>query len=533
MRMIPGRLNASTLSAAEKRLFSMLQAIDLGPEAVCFHSLNLTRHHRKRFAEADFVIINTRGIFVLEIKGGSIRRNDHGIWEYTNITGRIARSEEGPFNQAHGALMALRKRITAEFGGEFLSSIPLGYGVVFPNCKFDVKSVEWEDWMVADSRAIDTFGNWLKILILNWEDRLSGRARRFNDENVSNLTTFLRPSFEVTPTLSSRITQAEDEAATFTESQLRLIRCLDDSHQILCGGGAGTGKTYLAAELARRWSREPGTTLLVCQSPWLLSHLRQEIKVPGTDIRTIASIIRHPPAKPYERLIVDEGQDLLNHKDLDLLNRTLANGLGEGRWAFFYDINNQAGVIGAFETDALTRLQATRPAILTLSENCRNTREILAYIHDKTRCDMGTRGYGPGPDVKTEILDPTIGCAAAIDRVVDELLEDHVAAGEITILTALPAHQSALRDPSALKSSIEWLDEITIAHRPYRCITIAPVSDFKGLENNIIILVEIEKITNPATRRTLAYIGMSRARALLINILPPDIQLHIPPTPPP
>ena len=73
MRMVPDRPMPSTASAAERRVFELLEATPM-PGATAFHSLWIGRHSEKVSAEGDFVIIRDDAVLVIEVKGGRVRR---------------------------------------------------------------------------------------------------------------------------------------------------------------------------------------------------------------------------------------------------------------------------------------------------------------------------------------------------------------------------------------------------------------------------------------------------------------------------
>ena len=52
--------------------------------------------------------------------------------------------------------------------------------------------------------------------------------------------------------------------------------------------------------------------------------------------------------------------------------------LVNGQWAFLLDSNNQRGLVGRYEDDAMEELLSYRPAKIRLIDNCRNTVEIVA-----------------------------------------------------------------------------------------------------------------------------------------------------------
>ena len=67
-----------TNSNAEIRVFDKIkESFANDNRYLAFHSLNLTKHEKKRFGEADFVIICEFGLFVFEVKGGKIIVDKH------------------------------------------------------------------------------------------------------------------------------------------------------------------------------------------------------------------------------------------------------------------------------------------------------------------------------------------------------------------------------------------------------------------------------------------------------------------------
>ena len=70
-RMLPAQCLRGTSSEAERRIFDHIRS-ETPDSWVALHSLGLTRHRRKPWAEADFVVVTPNGIFVLEVKGGAV-----------------------------------------------------------------------------------------------------------------------------------------------------------------------------------------------------------------------------------------------------------------------------------------------------------------------------------------------------------------------------------------------------------------------------------------------------------------------------
>lgn len=112
--MIPNMVHSSVRSGAERRLFNVIRSAERTDNWICFHSLGLARHDYKRVGEVDFVLVATYGVFVLEVKGGRIRR-DGGSWINTDRYGEEHWKNEGPFEQAASAMFTLEREASTTF----------------------------------------------------------------------------------------------------------------------------------------------------------------------------------------------------------------------------------------------------------------------------------------------------------------------------------------------------------------------------------------------------------------------------------
>ena len=136
---------------------------------VVVHSLGLLRHDRKPWAEADFVVICQRGVFVLEVKGGDITRR--GREWFTN--GRPLK--ESPFDQAAGAAAALYRALKPIC--PFIAESIVGSGVCFPEVDFRARSVDLDRSLIWDAESRDrSFVSYIDGLADYWRGHLGPRA---------------------------------------------------------------------------------------------------------------------------------------------------------------------------------------------------------------------------------------------------------------------------------------------------------------------------------------------------------------------
>lgn len=518
MRMIPSQ-PLGTSSNAEIRMFDQLRGAFSRPDQngwFAMHSLNLPRHEYKRFGEIDFVICGPDGLFVLEVKGGGVSCHD-GIWETTNRYGETERLRESPFKQAEGALHGLRGKLPASLSNVFV----VGYGVVMPDVDRLPDSAEWDRAVLADGRDFRQFEKWLERFIRYWRAK-DPRKSATTPSQLKVLQQHLRPDFEAVVPLHVSAHDVEIRIARLTEDQLRLIDIVEANPQVICSGGAGTGKTMLALELAKRWGALGMKTALACHSPWLKRFLERNA-VPGLIVSLAESL--HVAAKrasieSFDALIVDEGQDILNMDALAQLDSCLHGGISEGRWCFFHDANNQSGLCGSYVPDAYEYLESICPVRIPLKTNCRNSLPILQRIQGDLDADVGNSGVGDGPAIREVCVADADSAIQALEKELHDLMDvERFSPGDIVVLSPLPFVQSWTSSLSEnLRDSISVLDDASPRNINRHSIGFAQIGDFKGLESEVVVLVDMPRPGHSEPLRSLHYVGMSRARALLSMI---------------
>ena len=518
MRMIPSQ-PLGTNSQAEIRIFDQLRAAFSGPDRngwFAMHSLNLPRHEYKRFGEIDFVVCGPDGLFVLEVKGGGVSCRE-GVWETTNRFGETERLRESPFKQAEGALHGLREKLHASLPNIFV----VGYGVVMPDVERLPDSAEWDRAVLADGRDFRQFEKWLERFIRYWRAK-DTRKPAASPSQLNELRQYLRPDFEAVVPLHVSAHDVETRIARLTEDQLRLIDVVEVNPRVICSGGAGTGKTMLALELAKRWGAAGMKTVLACHSRWLKRYLERNA-VSGLIVSLAESIqvaARRAGIEKFDALIVDEGQDILNMDALDQLDNCLCGGISEGRWCFFHDTNNQSGLCGTYVPDAYDYLESFCPVQVPLRTNCRNTLPILQRIQGALDADVGNSGVGDGPAVREVHVADAEGAIQALEQDLRGLVDgEGFNPGDIVVLSPFPFAQSWTSSlPEDLRDSISILDDASPRNLKRHTIGFAQIGEFKGLESEVIVLVDMPGPGHSENLRSCHYVGMSRARALLSMI---------------
>ena len=512
MRMIPGQVGPGA-SRAEIQIFDLLSALEVPGWTYAFHSLNLPEHERKRVCEIDFLLLGERGLLVLEVKGGRVSRRE-GIWYTRDLRGMSHRLKESPFEQASTAMFSLEAKLSQRTGHHLTSSTVFGYGAVFPDVRFTTVSVEWEPEMVLDSACMnaDPLAAKLDQLGSFWENK-PGRRRRLSRENVKRYLNLLRQDFELVPSLQQLSRTIEAELVALTELQYRTLDTYSRNPRLIVEGGAGTGKTMLAAEICRRARGVGDSVMLTCRSGILAGFIKAQagldevITIPFHQIATI-------PGESVDLMVVDEAQDIINPEDLRYLDRVLSGGLANGRWVVLLDSNNQRGLVGRYDDNAMAELRSYRPTEISLRDNCRNTVEIITATQRRTGADLGVTTAGHGLEV-TVVKGSPSSVTEKLASVLEQLENEQIPMNNITLLSPYSFTNSVFASiPSSWRNRIDTLDLIRLrAPTPGR-IGFAQVADFKGLESPFVIL-ESTKSAEASALRALLYVGMTRARAAL------------------
>ena len=255
MKVIPPYVTEVFKSDAEKKFFERLKNVSLEDDWTAFHSLNVSEHEYKRWAELDFVIVGPKGVFVLEVKGGGVSRTN-GIWEFTDRYGQIHKKSEGPFEQVDSGMYALKEKIEPILSITERKQLVIGWGVVFPDIRFAVGGPEHPQQTICDSQFFGSdksVTDFLEMLISYWRSKPGNKGRRaFDTETVSKIRKYIRRDFELVPTLGIQAGDITGKMVRLTEGQSAILEASEHEPRIACRGGAGTGKSFLALETARR-----------------------------------------------------------------------------------------------------------------------------------------------------------------------------------------------------------------------------------------------------------------------------------------
>ena len=385
-KMIPAWIDSE--STAENRVFDLLASDPEANDWIVLHSLGLARRGTKPFGEIDFVVIVPhKGIVCLEVKGGGVSCQ-MGDWQTIDRNGIVHELRKSPFAQAKDSMFALKGAIENKFGqGASESRCPIGYAVVFPDVTCPPVTTEFERCEAIDCEDLERSIS-QSILSLARKKlpkhKTAAGERLPSTSEVKAIRNYLRPNFDRIVAKGPALDQADSTLMSLTEEQYAALDMLEEEPRCLFEGAAGTGKTLLALEYARRAGRDGSKVLLVCKN-LLLGHwlckkaenmddvtagawyeIAKDLIMGGNDdslknefqnqerelsdqgytgqnklynelypLYLESTLDENEP--PYDVLVVDEAQDLVKPRILDSFNLIVRGGLAGGRWAVFGD----------------------------------------------------------------------------------------------------------------------------------------------------------------------------------------------------
>ncbi len=457
-------------------------------------------------SEIDFLVVYDDAVLVIEVKGGRIARHD-GVWTFTDRYGHANSKREGPFEQARSAMFSLRDRLSDRLPA---LDVAFGYLVLTPDQELG-PDLEWDPQLHAGPKAmsVTALTRTLASARRYWLDKHRAAPR---GHAYGELMRVLRPDFDRVPSLTARVHRLEDDFVRFAERQYELLLAAERNPRIVCTGGAGSGKTLLAVETARRAAAAGDSVLVTCRSTVLAVLIEDALA--GSGAHCVA-FDRIAPLCPVDVLVVDEAQDLMDLETYTELDGLITGGWEHGRWRVFCDANNQASVDGNFDRTVFEALAADA-TVVHLPFNCRNTATIVTQTQLTTDADLGVARAGEGPPVEYRLCPDEQAVAHELDTRLRQLRSEEVPLEEIAVVTVRDeVTDSAATLTSAYRKGT-LVQRRDVRHRPGSggAAQLVTAAHIKGLEAAHVCVVDVEDTRTAASRARL-YVAMTRARISL------------------
>ncbi len=552
-RMIPSLISPEVKSNAERKIFEWFRDDPETEGWVVLHSLGIANHKTLLYGEVDFIVVAPKlGVFALEVKGGRVKR-ENGIWHFTNKYGQTASKERGPFEQANEGIFSLFETVRKKCGTNHkFNNLLFGAGVMFPDIIFQVEDFDFDQCQVFDINDGRNVSAYIKRLSKYYRKKWGEKYGPMKPEKLPDTKTvrefanMLRGDFDKAILISTQINYTEEALVSLTGEQMKCLDQLEDNPRCLIQGAAGTGKTLIAIEEVKKSVVNGEKVALFCFNTMLAEWLKryfssldkglqpEYIGSFHSFLRYMASLanmkINYPNTEDdsdfyrkemplialeslekkqiyFDKIVIDEAQDLLNSDYLDVIDSILKGGINRGRWSMFGDFTMQA-IYNKEETpEYMINLLENRTSFIRykLRINCRNTKQIgneikyltgVKYNYFETNID--------GPPVNYITYNTAEEQKNKLSNLILKLKSEKLEESKIVILSPYKFQNSVVSLLTGFKIE-EYRPEITGR------ITFSTIQAYKGLENSVVIICDI----NTFEHDKLMYVALSRARTAL------------------
>ena len=569
-QMLPSRAYTSFPDddgEAEEFVFDKLED-SLPDDYLVYHSVDWIRTGEQEFeermqGEIDYLVLNPEGrILLLEVKSGAIgydRKKGH--WFRRKGGERVA-EDTNPLEQ----LWSARKRLVGELAGHENLGRPgrypglVGTGLCFPH-------MNEQDAIGLDRLDFPTdrilFYDELNEGDIEEEiDQVLEQSRRDLDFDPDGLEEHektvlkedaLSARFDLPRSLRNQLDVASEAVFRLKQKQLDFLDVISHKAEAYTKGYAGSGKTVLSIEQARRLADKGLDVLWLCYNKVLHRELSERFETEGLEVSHYhefadlfcrdhdVNIFDHEDDDPsvfwtetvpelflqtaeasdrtYDAIIIDEAQDFLDSYVFGLQEL-----LGDdGKFYVFYDPAQNV-----YHDDLPDWLAEKEDDSLFLPWNVRNTREISLVSGT-----LGDVAYGEHVDDLGPSGAPVrVSTAEDLAGVQEELRTSfHQVFQEEGVVTDRAVVLGYRRFENTLFAEDPELGNYTVVDAKERVedgegdfdpgeVRYFTIHSFKGLDEDLVFLINPEA----GEKQRLDYTGASRARSLLwIITADPDV----------
>lgn len=507
--LFPKELANDPKRNAERKVFNALRDF-LPAEFHAYYSRpwwGLDASGGEKHGEADFVVAHPdKGVIFLEVKGGRVSfEPSSDTWSSTDQHG-ISHRIKDPIDQAMKCLHS--------FLGMFKQDqiwprglIKITYAAILP----DTHEPPVNKQVVGKHpKGLFLFGNKFPEGLEEWVDDRLQRGGQEVGPGPAGMQVIRRIvadptklSFPLRSVLDGEVAQMDQYLVGV---QFHVLVSVQRNARSVVFGGAGTGKTVVAVELASRLAQQNLNVLFLARSENLRAFIGRMLPIEGIDIMGWNEFnSQSDQVSRWDWVIVDEAQDL-NHADITQLGRYT----GTARIAVFLD-SNQAIINDPRQISE--RLNAEE---LWLSINLRNTKSIARVTSKLFEGDL-PETIGPEGETPSATTDVTELVPALIEHI-RGLLKAGIRRQQVSVIT----DGISLRNRTLTALNSADLKAARLMEWEPSSIVVETIEDFKGLESDYLIVM----VENPANLSVqLSYVAASRARSRLHLIAQTDTGL--------
>ena len=534
--MYPAREDLSEIPYSELRVYDLLATLD--DSYTIFHSVQWIKRSNKwksTWKENDFLVLNRNlGALVLEVKGGDIECRGGVFLQKNQQTGEInilnPAKKNDPLSQAIDGIYHYR-RLLDTIAYDLSDRFPVEAAVWFSTCNisdkisfFPLKYREVSDAVLGDEDF--SLG---KQAIQSVFSFYSNREKvSISDDEYNRIIELIARDFELISAPGAKKGELDRAFIRLTNEQIGLLDYISEQKNATIQGVAGTGKTLIAKEAARRFGAEGRQVLFLCFNRLLFSYLQKTFPYKNVTYFNIHSFIARYRSGAdtstvekrsselqridwnllsFEDVIIDEAQDFVNDEILYFKSYI---ELRNGHFFAFFDKNQ------LLTTQVVPEWIRESECKLLLTKNCRNTYEIALTSYNVIDIGLDKRVMmvnGEQTSISF-VMGASLPCMARLLKYMTD--DKHCYEFSDIVILSLKG------EGSSIMSGISKIGGIPITReKTNSSVMFTTASKFKGLESRVVIITDIdEECFLNEERKRLFYVACSRATqklALFIN----------------
>lgn len=506
-------------------------------------------NQQARDGETDFVICHPNyGYLCIEVKGGGVMFEAVSEEWFSIDHLKQKNSIKDPIEQAKKAKYSILGKLKENslWIAQGNRRISIGHAVFFPDIRDATAFVrpDIDEVLIGTCNNLTDIKKWVDQCFAYWQ-KDNKSTTSIGTQGIEIFRDVFAKSFTIELLTSTHIDIEEKIRVKLTEQQIKVLDSLRKKRRQVISGGAGTGKTIIAVEKAKRLANEGFKTLLVCYNRPLANYLKmicenienldvksfhqlcnycieKAKKISGRDLLVEAKKtypgkdefdVQLPAAftdsldivtDRYDAIVCDEGQDFREEYWVPL-EFMLADDSNSPFYIFYDDNQNLYSRVSTFPIEDKDTF--------FLLKNCRNTIQIHKAAYKYYKGDEVEHSNIDGKELEYETGINIDKQAIKIHSKLLKLLEEKVDANKIVILIADAIHKNnyidALKRHPLPKGIILTVEEETRTNG----ILITTVNKFKGLESEIVFLWGMNFIDLGEFSEQV-YVGISRAKSM-------------------
>ena len=563
-------------SSKPKKNFGEQQILD----ALISSDITMTIHHNVAISwskaaldgETDFyVIVPKFGILTVEAKKAKQVLYKKGKW----YLDKNPAPNKNPLEQASRARGALKNYLD-ELGIE--TNFPMARLVWFTNLsryQFDPKSnqdIQFHEWELAWKEDLKDAGDTVKKVLTEHaryyadSETIGHDPRALTKEIAEQIASSIYADFHIEEEPIDMKSVVEKERQKLIGEQAEQLSMVANNQHIYIEGAAGTGKSFLLAQMAWDQFRAGKRTLLTCWNVMMGEELAK--KLPTTDLNMtvtdlnrvmldICGLEENPEnadtdwfeselpkkatgvlkAKPflgqYSAILIDEFQDIVSKTDVlnFVLHLAAGNSLDHFKFVMAGDKHQQILGEGDSQSDPYEKIKelVKDTVLISLSKNCRSDPKLYKEMMDYLQMPRLVKDHRlteiAGAGLTVMNVKPH-NQEKKLREVLRNLLEEHDPK-DIRVLSPFGGHSSLagrIVHSEAKSNEAKWLKENLKSPEVPDGIRWRSIMKFKGLESEVVVITDLgqeaenffEKIGQPY--RDAVYVGVSRAKSKCVLI---------------